>query len=443
MNNIKLNISNKEIWKIALPIMIGNLAQTIIIFTDTAFLGHIGMAELGASMMAGMYYYVFTTLAMGFAIGVQIFVARRYGERNWAQIGDVFTHGLVFVLLLGILLFGLLFLFSNQSLTKIIASQDILAGAKDYISIRQFGIMLVVVNYLFRSLYVGISQTRSITYSTILMAITNILLDYILIFGHWGFPQLGVKGAAIASLSAEAVAFVFFWIYTYCKIPKEYELFKYHPIQISLWWNILKVAFPVMIQHLLSFGTWFVFFVLIEKMGEQAIGISSLVRSVYMILLMPVFAFAVTANTLISRIIGEGRTHQVHALLWKVIGNCLVCTVPFVILTFLLPLQVCSIYTDDAFLASSAIPTVYIICVATIISSVSIILFESISGTGNTISALVMDILATSVYMAFTVIVSSYLAIHFVWMAEWVYNIFIGVMSYSYLKYVNWQRKKI
>ena len=184
MNNIKLNISNKEIWKIALPIMIGNLAQTIIIFTDTAFLGHIGMAELGASMMAGMYYYVFTTLAMGFAIGVQIFVARRYGERNWAQIGDVFTHGLVFVLLLGILLFGLLFLFSNQSLTKIIASQDILAGAKDYISIRQFGIMLVVVNYLFRSLYVGISQTRSITYSTILMAITNILLDYILIFGH-------------------------------------------------------------------------------------------------------------------------------------------------------------------------------------------------------------------------------------------------------------------
>lgn len=65
---MKSSVSNQEIWRIAVPIMLGNLAQTIITFTDTAFLGHLGVVELGASMIAGLYYFVFTTMAMGFAV---------------------------------------------------------------------------------------------------------------------------------------------------------------------------------------------------------------------------------------------------------------------------------------------------------------------------------------------------------------------------------------
>ena len=76
---MKVQITNKEIWKIAIPIMLGNLAQTIINFTDTAFLGHLGVIELGASMLAGLFYFVFTTIATGFAIGIQIIIARRFG----------------------------------------------------------------------------------------------------------------------------------------------------------------------------------------------------------------------------------------------------------------------------------------------------------------------------------------------------------------------------
>ncbi len=111
---LKTSITNREIWRIAYPIMLGNLAQTIITFTDTAFLGHLGTIELSASMMAGLFYYVFTTLAMGFAVGIQIFIARRFGEGNLKQIGVIFTHGLFFVLLLGILLLGILFFFQRR-----------------------------------------------------------------------------------------------------------------------------------------------------------------------------------------------------------------------------------------------------------------------------------------------------------------------------------------
>ena len=94
------SIKNKTIWTIAYPIIFGNLAQTLIALTDTAFLGRLSPIALGASMMAGIYYYVYSTLAWGFSIGIQIIVARRLGENKLNRIGVIFEHGLVFVLFL-------------------------------------------------------------------------------------------------------------------------------------------------------------------------------------------------------------------------------------------------------------------------------------------------------------------------------------------------------
>ena len=170
---LKSTVTNREIWRIAYPIMLGNLAQTIITFTDTAFLGHLGTNELSASMMAGLYYFVFTTLAMGFAVGIQIFIARRYGEGDYKRIGVVFQHGAHFVLALGILLFCILFFFSHRLLEIIIESENIQVAANEYLSIRQFGIFFVVFNFLFRSFYVGISSTQVITFSTLIMALST------------------------------------------------------------------------------------------------------------------------------------------------------------------------------------------------------------------------------------------------------------------------------
>ena len=86
----QLSVTNKEIWQITYPIIFGNLAQTIIVFVNTVFLGHVGKAELGAAMMAGLYYLIFTTILQGFSVGVQIMVALRLGEGNLKQIGSIF-----------------------------------------------------------------------------------------------------------------------------------------------------------------------------------------------------------------------------------------------------------------------------------------------------------------------------------------------------------------
>lgn len=442
---MKAQISNREIWGIALPIMLGNMAQTIINFTDTAFLGHLGVIALGASMLAGLFYYVFTTVAAGFAVGIQIIVARRFGERNYGRVGVIFEHGSLFVLLLGAVLFSILYLFSDKLLLWLIDSPNIYAASLDYIKYRQFGIVFVCFNFLYRALYVGISNTKVITYSTIIMAVVNIVLDYGLIFGRFGLPEMGIGGAALASLAAEISAFVFFTTYSYIMLRKrEFGMFKIHKLESELMGRILKISTPTMIQKLFSFSVWFIFFVLIEKMGETATGISSITRSIYMILITPCFAFSTTTNTLVSRIIGEGHTDQVFATVNKVLKNCLMCTIPIVVVVALFPITFASIYTDDLSFAQLVVPSIFVICSGTIFQCIGNAYFEAVSGTGNTSAALYLETVVLVVYVLF-IAAMTHLTTHveWVWTAEILYGVLLGIICALYMRFAKWNRRHI
>lgn len=421
------------------------MAQTIINFTDTAFLGHLGVIALGASMLAGLFYFVFTTVAAGFAVGIQIIVARRFGERNYGRVGVIFEHGSLFVLLLGAVLFSILYLFSDKLLLWLIDSPNIYAASLDYIKYRQFGIVFVCFNFLYRALYVGISNTKVITYSTIIMAVVNIVLDYGLIFGRFGLPEMGIGGAALASLAAEISAFVFFTTYSYITLRKrEFGMFKIHKLESELMGRILKISTPTMIQKLFSFSVWFIFFVLIEKMGETATGISSITRSIYMILITPCFAFSTTTNTLVSRIIGEGHTDQVFATVNKVLKNCLMCTIPIVVVVALFPITFASIYTDDLSFAQLVVPSIFVICSGTIFQCIGNAYFEAVSGTGNTSAALYLETVVLVVYVLF-IAAMTHLTTHveWVWTAEILYGVLLGIICALYMRFAKWNRRHI
>ena len=442
---MKAQISNKEIWSIALPIMLGNMAQTIINFTDTAFLGRLGVIALGASMLAGLFYFVFTTIATGFAIGIQIIIARRFGEGNHGRIGVIFQHGSIFVLILGLILFSILYIFSDHLLLWLIDSPNIYEASLEYIKYRQFGIIFVCFNFLYRALYVGISNTKVITYSTIIMAVVNIFLDYCLIFGNFGFPEMGIGGAALASFCAEVSAFTFFTVYSYITLRnKDYGMFKLHRLESELMGRILKLATPTMIQKLFSFSVWFIFFILIEKMGETATGISSIVRSVYMILITPCFAFATTTNTVVSRIIGEGHSDQVFSTINKILKNCLLCTIPIMILVAIFPIQIARIYTDDLNLAQLVVPSIYVICFGTIFQGIGNAYFEAVSGTGNTSAALYLEAVILVIYVAFIWAMTHLTTrVELVWTAEILYGALLGILCGIYMKFAKWDKKRV
>ncbi|MEG1635711.1 MAG: MATE family efflux transporter, partial [Rikenellaceae bacterium] len=425
-------ISYKSIWKIAYPIMFGNLAQTIIALTDTAFLGRISEVALGASAMAGIYYYVFSTLAWGFALGVQVIIARRFGEKNYPRIGVIFEHGLVVVTMLGVLLFMLLKFLSPEILRLLISSDHVYETALRFIDYRSYGIFFVCINYLFRSLYIGVSNTKVISYTTALMATVNVAFNYFLVFGNMGFPELGVEGAAIASVIAEFSAMVFFFVFTFKVFPvKKFAMFKGHKFEFPLLKAIFKIAIPTMLQKLISFGTWLVFFSFVEKMGERPLASTMTVRSGYMMLGIPIYAFGATTNTLVSRLIGEGKLNDVMPTVTRILKLCFISLLPMALFASLAPSVMLNIYTDNTDLIASSINSVYVVVFSAFCLGYGMVFFEAISGTSNTHHGMYLEVIVLLSYIFTAWLTSSYLKLNveWVWLSEVVYGAILGLLS--------------
>ncbi len=445
LKDIKTNITNKAIWMITYPIMIGMLSQMLITLVDTAFLGRLGEVELGAASMAGIYYYFFTTLAWGFAIGVQIIVARRFGENNFNRISIVLRHGVVFLIVFGVILFLCMMYITDILMIKFISSQAVSDVAIEFITYRKYGIFFASINFLFRSFYIGISNTKSISQTTILMTVVNVLLDWLLIFGSPYTPALGVAGAAIASVAAEISAMIYFIAYTVKKRPANVVLFSRFKFEPELMKRTLAISFPTMCQKFISYGSWLAFFLIIEKLGERALAVTMVCRSVYMIISVPAYAFAATANTLTSRLIGEGNDAMVRPTLMKIWRfSALSLILPSVLVT-LFPEQFLMVYTNSPGIIRDAVPIIYLAAITEYAMGTGFIYFEAISGTGNTRHALVAELAALAGYL-FTAWFFAFgieAGIFWVWTSDAVYGTLCFIFCATYIYKFKWQGKVV
>ena len=438
--------TNKQIWSVSYPILLSLLAQNVINVTDTAFLGHVSEVALGASAMGGLFYICVFTIAFGFSTGSQIVIARRNGEGRYTDVGPVMIQGVMFLFVMALLLFGFTKAFGGNILRLLVSSESIYKGTMEFLDWRIYGFFFSFVNVMFRALYIGITRTKVLTINAVVMALTNVVLDYALIFGKFGLPEMGIKGAAIASVLAEASSILFFLIYTYVTIDlKKYGLNRLRSFDPALLMRILSISCFTMLQYFLSMATWFVFFVAVERLGQRELAIANIVRSIYVVLLIPVNSLATTTNSLVSNAIGAGGIKHVMPLINKIARFSFFIMLGLVAVTALFPQLLLSVYTSEAALIAESVPSVYVICIAMLIASVANVVFNGISGTGNTQAALLLETITIIIYGSYIIFIGMWLKapIEICFTIEIVYYTLLLITSYIYLKKAKWQNKKI
>ncbi len=442
----QLDNSYASILKISLPIIIGLTAQNLMVVIDTAFLGRLGEVTLGAAAIGGIFYLCLVMLGAGFSVGVQIVIGRRNGEGNYKQIGQVFDLAAYFVVVLALVLFLFLTYGAPTFLGWFLKSEGVLQESLVYLKFRRFGFFFGFMVLVFNAFYTGITRTRMLIASTSLMAITNILLDYGLIFGHFGLPAMGIAGAAIATNIAEVVTFIFFLIAVRIRpVISLYRLFRLDRPNWVVYRSLLKVASPVMFQYFFSFAAWFVFFMIIEQIGETALAASNITRSYYMLLMIPVWGLSSATNSLVSNLIGQGRSGEVISLIRKVMWLGLSATLVLVLFNWMYPYQIISFFTKDAILAEATVPLFRVISFALLAFAAGMIMFSGLSGTGKTFVALIIEVLSISFYLltAFILAVVLKAPAHVVWFVEVVYFLVLGIASFMYLRSGRWKVFKI
>ena len=440
-----MQFTNKQIWQITYPVLISLLMEHMIGLTDTAYLGRVGEVELGASALAGVDYLVIYMLGFGFSVGAQVLIARRNGAHDYTRIGPVFMQGTLFLLLLAAVLFTASHLYSPLILRKLIGSDDVYRATMSYVDWRVYGFFFSFIAVMFRAFYVGITKTKILTANSVVMVLTNVVLNYILIFGKFGFPALGIAGAAIASSISEAVSVLFFIIYTWKKIDyKKYAMFSFVGIDFRMLKQILNVSVWIMVQHGIAFVGWFIFFVVMEHQGERPLAVTNVVRSISSFLFMFVNAFASTSSSLVSNLIGSGKSDQVLGLCGRMIRLCYFFVLPLAILIALFPDLVLRIYTDNPDLIQSSTSSLWVMLSSYILAVPAFIYFFSVSGTGNTQSALMIDMASIFVYVVYTFLVGIWLHadVAVCWTTEHVYNGML-LISFFYLWKGNWRNKRL
>ena len=438
--------TNKEIWRVTYPIFLGLLAQNVIKVTDTAFLGRVGEVALGAAAMGGLLYICVYTIAFGFSVGSQILIARRNGEGNYRAVGPIMWQGTAFSFGMAVCLLILMY-FSAAPLIRLLITSDSIYGATyEFFTWRIWGFLFAFVNVMFRGLYIGITRTKVLTMNAVVMALVNVVLDYALVFGELGLPEMGVRGAALASVIAEASSLLFFLLYTYYKVDlKKYGLNRFGQFDLSMVLRILRISCFTMVQYFLAMAIWFVFFMALERLGQRQLAVANIVRSVYVVLLIPVQALSTTANTLVSNLIGAGGSSGVVTLLHKISRMSFLIMVVCVGLCVAFPGSILSVYTNEEALLVESVSALYVVCGAMLIASLANVYFNGISGTGNTQAALVLEIFVQVFYALYIIVVGMVIQapVDVCFTTEVIYYVLMLGSSLIYLKKAKWQNKKI
>jgi putative MATE family efflux protein len=438
--------SHKEIWMLTYPIILSLFAENVINITDTIFLARVGEAELGASAIGGTFYVILFIIGLAFSIGTQIIISRRLGENKPEQAGSVFELSLFFLVFAAALIFALIYIFSPVIFRWIISSEDIYEKTLLYINYRIFGIFFTYIACVFRAFYTGIFKTKYLAVNSVVLAGVNVVFAYLLIFGKFGFPEMGIAGAGLATVIAEFVAVSYFVFITFRVVDrKKYRLFKRKTYDLRVIKNILDVSGFIILQHLISLMAWFSFFVVIEHRGQHELAITNIVRSVYVFLMIPGWAFGSACNTLVSNIIGQGNPGGVLQLIRKITFLCFVAIIALVIPAQIFHDTILSWFTADKALINESLNSYYMVMLALVIFSLTMNYYNGLIGTGRTRAAMYIELLGVVFYLVtlYLIVNRFSLPLEFAWSCEIVYFTAMFLFSYIYLKKGSWKLRPI
>jgi multidrug resistance protein, MATE family len=280
--------------------------------------------------------------------------------------------------------------------------------------------------------------------SSLVIACSNILLDYLMIFGIGPFPKMGLEGAAYASTFAEVLGMLFLTATVlFGRIQKDFPLFKGFYVSIKQLGANLKIGLPLLFQGLVALSIWTIFFSWIEQMGGDNLTISLNIRYIYFLAFIPVWGFAGATKTYIAQYIGA-KEYRALPIIQRRIQ---LLTIAFLILTFhgalLYPEALISLVNKNSMHITESARILRLVSGSIIIYGVGSVYFQTISGSGNTRVTFLVECLSTCLYIC-----SAYLfikvwkwPIYWVWLVEYVYFITMGTVSFAYLKWFNWTKE--
>lgn len=442
----ELSLTNSNILRVALPIMVGGFIQFLVNFTNTAFVGQLGEIQLNSVGNAGLIYITLFVAGQGFGTAMQILIARRKGQEKYKQIGLIFDHSMILMAILAVSLILGIRLFSDYALQYLIRDHATMSGMQEFLKYRSWGFLFSILQVGIIGYYMGIAKTKILGYSTAITAVLNVFLDYSFIYGKFGFPEMGIAGAGLASTLAEALSLAFILVWQYFDSQtKEYGLYKFRKFKKSVAAKLFTLSYPLIAQRFISLFAWTAFFLMIEKTGSRELAISQIVRSLYFLAFIPIFGFGSATGTFVSHYMAKNDTASVLKAIKKIGFIGAIFTFVFVHGYLFYPRPIISLLTSQDYLIVETIPILRLIVSSMLIHAFVMVIFSAVSGVGDTRMSFIIEAGSIVIYLVYCyyVCIVNPQSLFVIWAAEFIYFGLLALFSLAYFKWSNWRNYTI
>jgi multidrug resistance protein, MATE family len=440
-----IDVSYRNIVRITYPVAVTQLSYTVMGLVDTMMVGRLGVLELGGVGLGNLVTWWFQSFFFGTLIGVNTFVAQAYGARSGRHVGVVYWQGLYMAAAFGVLIAAVV-PFADTVFAWTRASPEMQAIAVDYARIRLLGALGLTVLVASDNFYRGLGRTGVPMRCALAQVVINCGLNYVLIFGHLGFPAMGIRGAALGTVIAQVLVggFLMVSILTSSWLRREFDVHRAYRLQPAVLRSMLVVSLPIGVQTFFEMGGITVFTALIAQLGAAQMAATNAVIQIWSFAFMICFSLAVAATTLVGQCLGAGQRAEVGDVVSRIQRLGLLLMGGAAVLYLGAPEWLMGLFVDaseGAEVIDLARPLLLVVVVALFFDLRFNVLAGAMRGAGDTTYSMVLNIAgAWLVFVPLTIWATPRFGVVGAWWCLAIYEALMVVLLELRYRFGSWMR---
>lgn len=369
-----------RIWALALPIIGGMASQNLLNLVDTAMVGALGAPALAAVGMVSFLHFLAVAGLTALSSAVQALAARRMGEGQTTLAARPLNAGLILSLSLGLPLTAVLYFGAPTLLGWVLDDPAALAQGQPYLEARALAVAFVGMNFSYRGFFAAVNQTRFYLRTLLIMHAVNVLLSYALIFGHWGLPEMGTRGAGLGTALSIILGSAIYTA-TALRHARPYGFMRARPRR-EQFTSLLRLGLPSCVQQIFFAGGFVALFWIIGQVGTAELAVANVLINLSLVAILPGMAFGIAAASLVGQALGAQQPESAHAWAWDVIRLSARIFGVMGILCVLFPQPLLSLFLHAPELIDIGTLPLQLIGLGMVVDGAGLILMQALLGAG-------------------------------------------------------------
>jgi putative MATE family efflux protein len=449
-NNIKKDLTEgsivKNIWILALPMVIEMTMQSTFNIIDLFWVGKLGPDAIASVSLAGVILMVYFSIIMGIATSSSALVARKIGAKDNEGANFIIIQALFLGILVSVFFGYIGYENAKFFITKMGASSIVIKEGALYLQIMFGGSIAIVLLFIINGIFRGVGDAVEAMYVLLVSNILNIIIDPLLIFGIGPFPEMGVKGAALATILARSFGIIF-QIYILINGTGRIKLsFKKLGIDLGIIWLIIKIGIPASGQLLLRMIGMVVIMRIVALFGTFAIAAYGIATRIFQFILFPGFGLGNASATLVGQNLGAGNPKRAEHSAWITGFITMFLLGGFAVIFFIFAATLIKIFNNDTTVISFGVTCLRIISISYLFNGLGVVLSRSFMGAGDTLSPFIINgvtLWLLQLPLAFVLAKTFGFGVNGIWMAITISNITNVLISAAWFKVGKWKYKLI